>query len=159
MKEIKASCTEFNGTFPIALVVSLFNQDITNALKKGALERLAEFGFKESEITLVEVPGAVEIPFAAQILAKKNQVQAIIALGAVVRGETTHYDYVCDQVSQGCQRVMLDFDIPVIFGVLTTENDKQAWERLGGLHGHKGREAVDCALMMKSIQLQINNCQ
>lgn len=153
MKEIKAK--DIKAAFPIAVVVSAFNQDITGALKQGALERLKELGFDSELITLVEVPGAVEIPFAAQLLAKAGQVRAIIALGAVIRGETTHYDYVCDQVSQGCQRVMLDYTLPVIFGVLTTENEAQAWDRLGGSHGHKGRDAADCAVMMHSIQEQL----
>lgn len=155
MKEIKACVTQLPGAFPIALVVSEFNQDITNALKDGALERLRELGFKDSDITLVLVPGAVEIPLVTQLLAKKNRVEAIITLGAVIRGETSHYDYVCDQVSQGCQRVMLDFNIPVVFGILTTENEAQAWDRLGGHHGHKGRDAVDCALVMHSIKQQL----
>jgi 6,7-dimethyl-8-ribityllumazine synthase len=97
------------------------------------------------------VPGAVEIPFAVQRLAQLNRYDAIIALGAVIRGETTHYDYVCEQVSQGCQRVMLDFDCPVIFGVLTTENEAQALDRVGGNHGHKGKDALDCALQMIAI--------
>ncbi|MFI4919131.1 MAG: 6,7-dimethyl-8-ribityllumazine synthase [Legionellales bacterium] len=155
MKEIKAATGDHIGSFSIALVVSTFNSSITNALKDGALQRLAEFGFASSDITLVEVPGAVEIPFVANLLAKKNQVQVVVALGAIIRGETSHYDYVCDQVSQGCQRVMLDHDLPVIFGVLTTENEEQAWDRLGGKHGHKGREAIDCALMMHSVKLQL----
>lgn len=155
MKEIKAVISESNNTFPIALVVSTFNQEVTSELKRGALLRLAELGFKANEITIVEVPGAVEIPFVAQLLARKNTVKAVIALGAIIRGETSHYDYVCDQVSQGCQRVMLDFDIPVIFGVLTTENEEQALDRVGGKHGHKGRDAVDCAWMMHSIRQQL----
>lgn len=155
MKEIKAQSNELKNTFPIALVVSTFNEPITGALKQGAVERLTELGFSSSDITLVEVPGAVEIPFVAQKLAKMNQVRVIVALGAVIRGETSHYDYVCDQVSQGCQRVMLDFDIPVIFGVLTTENDAQAWDRLGGRHGHKGKEAIDCAVTMHLINQQL----
>jgi len=155
MKEIKAAIGVENNTFPVAIIVSTFNEDITTALKEGALARLNELGFKTDLITLIEVPGAVEIPFVANLMAKKNRVQAIIALGAVIRGETTHYDYVCDQVSQGCQRVMLDHNLPVIFGVLTTENEAQAWDRLGGNHGHKGRDAVDCAVMMHSIQLQL----
>ncbi len=155
MKEIKASVRQQNNSFPIAVVVSTFNQEITGALKDGALQRLNELGFKSEDITLVEVPGAVEIPFVANLLAKQKRVEVIIALGAVIRGETTHYDYVCDQVSQGCQRVMLDHDIPVIFGVLTTENDEQARDRVGGNHGHKGKDAADCAVMMHSIKMQL----
>ena len=155
MKVIKAHCNELKSPFPIAVVVSTFNEAITHALKTGALERLAELGFKPTDITLIEVPGAVEIPFVAQLLAKNKQVDAVIALGAVIRGETSHYDYVCEQVSQGCQRVMLDHDIPVVFGVLTTENDEQAWARLGGNHGHKGRDAADCAVEMYLISQQL----
>lgn len=155
MNVIQANSNELKNTFSIALVVSTFNEPITSALKQGALDRLTELGFKANEITLVEVPGAVEIPFVAQKLAKQKKVQVIVVLGAVIRGETTHYDYVCDQVSQGCQRVMLDFDMPVIFGVLTTENEGQAWDRLGGNHGHKGRDAVDCAVAMHLIGQQL----
>ncbi len=155
MKEIKANI-EGSHSFPIAIIVSTFNEPITTALKEGACQRLTEHGFRAKDITVIEVPGAVEIPLIASILAKKNQVQAIIALGAVIRGETSHYDYVCDQASQGCQRVMLDNDLPVIFGILTTENEEQAWERLGGRHGHKGIEAVDCAIIMHSIKQQLN---
>jgi 6,7-dimethyl-8-ribityllumazine synthase len=140
-----------NGTFnsfPIALVVSLYNEDITAALKQGALEQLAFYGFQSKDIKIVEVPGAVEIPITAQRLAMKETYGAIVALGAVVRGETSHYDSVCELVAQGCLRVALTFNIPVIFGVLTTENEAQAWDRLGGAHGHKGRESVDCAVAM-----------
>lgn len=155
MREIKEELSESNHSFPIAVIVSTFNKAITDALKEGALARLTELGFRSKDILLVEVPGAVEIPLVAQIIAKKNQVQVIIALGAVVRGETTHYDYVCQQVSQGCQQVMLSYDVPVIFGVLTTENEAQAWDRLGGAHGHKGKDAAEAAVMMHSIKQQL----
>lgn len=156
MREVKATIDDSTEhSFPIAVIVSTFNQPITQALKEGALDRLKELGFRPKDIILVEVPGAVEIPLVANLLAKKNQVQAIIALGAVVRGETSHYDYVCGQVSEGCQRVMLDHDIPVVFGILTTENEEQAWDRIGGKHGHKGRDAADCAVMMQSIKQQL----
>jgi 6,7-dimethyl-8-ribityllumazine synthase len=115
------------------------------------VNRLLECGFSSEHITLVEVPGAVEIPFVARRLAKTGYYATIIALGAVVRGETTHYDYVCDQVSDGCQRVALECDTPIIFGVLTTENESQAWERLGGTHGHKGKDVADAALAMYRV--------
>ncbi|AHE66994.1 6,7-dimethyl-8-ribityllumazine synthase [Legionella oakridgensis ATCC 33761 = DSM 21215] len=104
---------------------------------------------------MVEVPGAVEIPLVAQQLAKHKQGKVIIALGAVIRGETTHYDYVCQQVSHGCQQVALQQNIPVIFGVLTTENEAQAWDRLGGNHGHKGMDAADAAITMYSVLQQL----
>lgn len=155
MKHIKGEIADHQGSFPIAIVVSQFNEAITTALLDGALKRLKYYGFDANDITVVEVPGAVEIPLIAQKLADLNQHAAIIALGAVVRGETTHYDYVCQQVSNGCQQVALDCEIPVVFGVLTTENDEQAWDRLGGKQGHKGMDAVDCALSMVSILQQL----
>ncbi len=154
--------TQFNDiypneklSFPIAIIVSRFNDKITGALKEGAVERLMERGFRKEDISIIDVPGAVEIPLIAKVLAKQNRVKAIITLGAVIRGETTHYDYVCSQVSQGCQRVMLDYEIPVIFGVLTTENEAQAWDRLGGAHGHKGIDAAECAIEMVSLLGQL----
>ena len=156
MKHIKAELNNSQKPFPVAIIVSKFNQDITHELLQGALNRLTTtYNFKEEDITVVEVPGAVEIPLIAKLLAKKNNYGAIITLGAVIRGETTHYDYVCKLVSEGCQQISLSFDIPVIFGVLTTENEAQAWDRLGGNHGHKGADAADCALAMHSILRQL----
>lgn len=143
------------SSFPLALVVSRFNQAITDALQKGAMERLSERGIKAQDIMLIEVPGAVEIPLIAKRLALSKKVEIIIALGAVIRGETSHYDTVCEQVSAGCQRVALDHNLPIIFGVLTTENEAQAWDRLGGNHGHKGRDAADAALEMHQILNQL----
>ncbi len=155
MKQFNYPHPEKTNSFPIAIIVSRFNQDITSALKDAALERLTERGFRTEDISIIEVPGAVEIPLIAKVLAKQNRVKAIITLGAVIRGETSHYDYVCSQVSQGCQRVMLDYEIPVIFAVLTTENEAQAWDRLGGAHGNKGTDAADCAIEMVSLLGQL----
>jgi len=135
----------------IAVITSKFNQEITEKLKSGALEILKA---NNIDVLAIDVPGAVEIPITAQRVAKSKQVDAIIALGAVIRGETTHYDYVCEMVSQGCLRVSLDFDIPVIFGVLTTENEAQAYDRLGGAHGHKGKESAECAIELHKTLLQ-----
>lgn len=135
----------------IAIVVSQFNQAITSELLHGAKNYLLEAGVAEEAIHTVFVPGAIEIPLISKLLAKKNHYDAIIALGAVIRGETSHYDYVCNQVSQGCQQVMLEFEIPVIFGVLTTENEQQALDRIGGKEGHKGRDAAEAALAMIKI--------
>lgn len=139
----------------VAIVVSRFNNEITEALLVGAVERLKELEVNLNEVTVVHVPGAIEIPITAQALARSKKVDVIIALGCVIRGETDHYDYVCLQVSEGCQQVMLQNDIPVIFGVLTTEDEEQAWERVGGEHGHKGRESADAALEMVSILRQL----
>lgn len=137
------------SSFKLAIITSRFNQEITGKLLAGAKERCAELGIKN--LIIIHVPGAVEIPLIAQEIAVSQEYDAIIALGAVIRGETSHYDYVCEQVSQGCQKVMMDFAVPVIFGVLTTENDDQARERVGGKHGHKGRDAVDAACEMLCV--------
>lgn len=141
--------------FNVALVVSRFNEEITQLLYQGALDRLKELEFANEHITVVWVPGAFEIPLAAQRLAQSDAYEVIICLGAVIRGETSHYDHICDQTSMGCQKVALKNDIPVIFGVLTTENEAQAMDRAGGNHGNKGREAVNAALDMVSVLRQI----
>lgn len=135
----------------IGIVVSDFNIHITEKLLEGALNRLKVKGKTDKDITIIHVPGAVEIPLVAKALALTEEYAAILTLGAVIRGETSHYDYVCEQVSQGCQKVMLDHMVPVIFGVLTTENDEQAYERVGGKHGHKGEDAADAALHMIEV--------
>ena len=137
MKEIK-----------LALVVSEFNHNITEKLLEGAKLRLQTLHVPEKNITVVHVPGAVEIPLAAAWFAKTKQYDAIIGLGCVIHGETDHYDYVCQMVSQGCMQVMLQYELPLIFGVLTTENEEQALDRVGGAHGHKGADAVDAAMQM-----------
>jgi len=142
--------------FNIAIVISRFNEEVTQALYEGALERLQELGFAQEHITVVWVPGAVEVPLAAQHLAHTGHFEVIICLGAVVRGETDHYDYVCQQVSYGCQRVALKNDLPVVFGILTTETDEQALARATG-ENNKGRYCVDAALEMVSVLRQIKD--
>ncbi len=144
------------STFPIALVVSRFNSEVTTRLLEGALMELKERQFAEDDILVAWVPGAVEISLIAQRVAQQGKYDAILALGAVIRGETSHYDYVCSQVSQGCQRVSLEFDIPVIFGVLTTENEEQAMARAGGAMGNKGKEAVEAAVEMVELLRKID---
>lgn len=139
----------------IAIVVSQFNEDITSKLLEGAQDELIQQGLPAANLCVVMVPGAVEIPLAAKMLAKKDQFAAIICLGAVIRGDTAHFDYVCDQASQGCQRVMLDFDIPVIFGVITTENHEQAVARCTGRELHKGIESAHAAIKMIEVMDKI----
>jgi 6,7-dimethyl-8-ribityllumazine synthase len=141
----------------VAIVVSRFNYEITTKLLEGSRARLHERGVDGDDVTVVFVPGAVEIPLTAQKLAQLSVYDAIIALGAVVRGETDHYDYVCTMVSNGCQQVSLQYDVPVIFGVLTTDNEAQAHDRLGGAHGHKGRDAADAALEMASLMKKLQS--
>lgn len=138
-----------------AIVVSRFNQEVTDKLLEGTHQRLLESGIDAKNIFIARVPGAVEIPLTAKLLAKSNKYAAIICLGCVIRGDTDHYDYVCQQISYGCQRVMLEHEVPVIFGVLTTNNEEQALDRVGGKEGHKGIEAADAALTMVSVVQQI----
>lgn len=147
---------DIESTFKISVVVSRFNQQITDKLLEGTIDRLHELNFSDELITVAWVPGAVELPLVAQQFAKQSDIAAVICLGAVIRGETTHYDYVCEQASQGCQRVALDYEKPVIFGVLTTEDLAQALDRVGGKHGHRGRESADGAYEMVSVLKQIN---
>jgi len=120
----------------IGIVTSRFNQDITAQLHAAAVKRLKEKNISDENITSVFVPGAVEIPLAAQHLASQKKYDAIICLGAVIRGDTDHYDYVCQQVSYGVQRVALDHHIPVTFGILTTENEEQAQSRVSIIPGY-----------------------
>lgn len=153
MQEV--SVKDLHGGFNVAVIISRFNNEVTQALYQGALERLDELGFTAQQIKVVWVPGCVEIPLVAQRLAKTKKHDAIVCLGAVIRGQTSHYDYVCEQVSQGCQQVMMAHDLPVIFGVLTTESLAQAKDRCGGKKGHKGREAIDAAYEMVSVLQQL----
>jgi len=135
----------------VALIVSKFNEEITQALHEGAIERLREFEFADHQITEMWVPGAIELPVTARHLAEMNQFSAIICLGAVIQGETDHYDYVCQSVAYGCQKVAIETITPVIFGVLTVQNKQQALDRVGGKKGNKGREAVEAAVEMVEI--------
>lgn len=146
---------DMHNQFNLAIVASRFNHDVTKPLFNGTIERLHELGFTSDHIMAAWVPGAVEIPIVAQKFASLGKIAAVICLGAVIRGETTHYDYVCQQVSYGCQRIALDTGKPIIFGVLTTEDEQQALDRVGGKMGHKGREAADCAYEMVSVLHQI----
>lgn len=131
----------------IAVICSRFNEPVTKALFEGCLERLSQLNIAVSEHDQAWVPGAIELPIVAQRYAQSGY-DAVICLGAVIRGETSHYDVVCDSVTHGCQRVALDTGVPVILGVLTTENGDQAWDRLGGRHGHKGHDAAETAVEM-----------
>ena len=135
----------------LAVVVARFNQEVTQALLEGLLQRANALHIPKENISVVWVPGAIELPLIAQQMAKTVEFDAVICLGVVIRGETTHYDYVCQQASWGCQHVALQHDIPVIFGVLTTENKEQALARAGGECGHKGADAVDAALEMIEV--------
>ena len=127
----------------VAIVASRFNEIIVKKLLDGAVDGLVRHGVKDDNITAVWVPGAFEIPVIADKLASSGKFDAVIAVGAVIRGATSHYDYVCNEVSKGVAQVGLKNGIPVLFGIITTENIEQAIERAGSKAGNKG---YDCAL-------------
>ena len=127
----------------VGIVASRFNEFITSKLLGGAMDGLLRHGTKEENIQVAWVPGAFEIPLIASRMAKSGKYDAIICVGAVIRGSTSHYDYVCNEVSKGIASVSLEAGVPVMFGVVTTENIEQAIERAGTKAGNKG---YDCAL-------------
>jgi 6,7-dimethyl-8-ribityllumazine synthase len=130
------------------IIVSEWNMEITHALLKGAIETLKKHGAKEKNIEVVHVPGSFELTFGARLLAEKEESDAVLCLGCVIQGETPHFDYICQGVSHGITELNLEYDIPVIFGVLTTNNMQQAIDRAGGKHGNKGDEAAITAIKM-----------
>jgi 6,7-dimethyl-8-ribityllumazine synthase len=134
----------------IAVVVSRFNDDVTNGLLQGAMESLLENKVKEKNIKIIRVPGAFEIPLACQKLAMTKKYDGIIALGCIIKGETDHYYYISNEVSRGIMRIMLEYSIPIGFGVLTTTNLKEAKDR-SGKKGNKGTEAAEAVLKMTEI--------
>lgn len=155
MRIIQANLQQSFQGRKIAVVVSQFNYFITDRLRNGCVEKLLAHGIEAAQLTVVEVPGAFELPLMAKHLLSVGQYDAVIILGAVIRGETQHFDYVCQQVSAGCQQVSLELKKPVIFGVLTTNNETEALERVGGCHGHKGHDAAAAALVMVDIMNQL----
>lgn len=135
----------------IGIVVARFNSLITNSLLEGAKSTLAQYNVKEENIDVISVPGAFEIPLTAKMMAKQHKYDAIITLGAVIRGDTPHFDYVCNEVASGVTQVGLETEIPVIFGVITTDNTDQALERAGIKSGNKGSEAALAAIEMANV--------
>ena len=135
----------------IALVVSRFNSFITERLVEGALDCLRRHGVAETGLTMVRVPGAWEIPLVAKRLAQGKAHDAVICLGAVIRGSTPHFDYVAAEVSKGIAQVSLESGIPILFGVLTTDTLEQAVERAGSKSGNKGYAAAEAALEMVNL--------
>ena len=143
-----------NGTnFTIAIVRSEWNGDVTENLAQGAEHALLENGVLAENIVKVDVPGAYELPLAAQWLANKNEIDAVVCIGTVIRGETSHFDFVSQAVSQGVKDVALKTNKPVIFGVLTDDTKQQSIDRSGGIHGNKGIEAGVTALKMLGLKV------
>ncbi|MGN0018812.1 MAG: 6,7-dimethyl-8-ribityllumazine synthase [Candidatus Gastranaerophilaceae bacterium] len=149
MKTIEGLLTTKDEKF--CIVISRFNEFIGSKLLSGALDELRRHGVCEDNVEVVWVPGAFEIPLIAKRAAKSGKYNAIITLGAVIKGSTGHYDYVCAEVSKGVASVSLETGVPVIFGVLTTDNLEQAIERAGTKAGNKGSEAAKSAIEMANL--------
>ena len=139
----------------IGIVVSRFNEFITSKLLSGAEDTLRRHGANEDDITVAWVPGAFEIPLIAKKMAKSGKYDGIICLGAVIRGATSHYDYVCAEVSKGVAMVALETGVPTLFGVLTTDNIEQAIERAGTKAGNKGYDVACSAIEMVNLMKNI----
>lgn len=139
------------GEMKIGIVVARFNEFITSKLLSGALDALKRHQINEDSIHVAWVPGAFEIPLIASKLASSGNYDAVICLGAVIRGNTSHYDYVCNEVSKGIAQVSMQSQIPVMFGVVTTENIEQAIERAGTKAGNKGYDAAMGAIEMVNL--------
>ena len=135
----------------VGVVVARFNQAVTDALLAGALEALGKHGVAEDEVDVAIVPGAFELPLCAQRLAATGRYDALVCLGAVVRGETPHFDYVASEAARGVGEVSRRYDLPVSFGILTTDDMEQALARAGGGHGNRGYDAAVTALEMVHV--------
>lgn len=146
---IQGNLTTNNEKF--CIIISRFNEFIGSKLLSGAIDELVRHGIKEDTIDVIWTPGAFEIPVIAKKVAKSNKYNAIITLGAVIKGSTGHYDFVASEVSKGIAQVSLETGVPVIFGVLTTDNLEQAIERAGTKAGNKGSEAAKTAIEMANL--------
>jgi 6,7-dimethyl-8-ribityllumazine synthase len=143
------------GKLRIALLVSEWNSEITHSMSDAALKTLVECGILPDHVLVYDVPGSFELPLAAQFFCQSGSVDAIICIGCVIQGETRHFEFISHAVANGISRVGLDYGMPVIFGVLTTDSYQQALERAGGKHGNKGVEAAVAALKMLELKKSI----
>jgi len=142
-------------TMKFGIVVSEWNGEITNALYQGAYKTLIKNGAKEKNIIVKTVPGSFELTSGAKFLAEYGKYDAVICIGCVIKGETPHFNYICNSVATGITELNLKYSVPFIFGVLTTDNIRQAEERAGGRHGNKGDEAAVTAIKMAALNNQM----
>ncbi|MFC2075017.1 6,7-dimethyl-8-ribityllumazine synthase [Bdellovibrionota bacterium] len=140
----------------VAVVASKFNQEVTDILLEGALAELKRAGIPEEKVLVFRVPGAWEIPYASRLAVKQGNAKGVICLGALIRGETAHFDYIATEASSGISRASEELDVPMTFGVLTCENKEQALARAGGSVGHMGIEAAQALLELLSIREQLS---
>ena len=159
--------TQLNGSAPanelpstkdmrFAIVTASWNSHITHALRDSAIATLKNAGVADEDIETFDVPGAIELTFAASQLIEASRFDAVIVIGCVIRGGTPHFDYVCQSVTQGITMLNADCDIPVIFGVLTVDNEQDALDRAGGKFGNKGAEAANAAILMADFSRRTN---
>lgn len=139
------------------IVVSDWNREITWELLRGALDTLKKHGATDKNIIVKHVPGSFELTIGGQLIAENEEVDAVICLGCIIQGETPHFSYICQGVTQGITQLNLEYNIPFIFGVLTTLNQQQATDRAGGKHGNKGDEAAITAIKMSALQRDMEN--
>jgi 6,7-dimethyl-8-ribityllumazine synthase len=152
LSEFDASTLPSSKNMRFAIIVSEWNKEITESLLKGAYDTLLKSGTSTGNILVEHVPGSFEIPYAAKLIAEKMKPDAVICLGCVIQGETRHFDFICQAVTQGITELNLRFNIPFIFGILTTQNIEQARQRAGGKHGNKGVEAAITAIKMAALK-------
>lgn len=141
----------------VAIVAAEWNGNVTSRLAEGAMAVFKEQGFADDQVDRFDVPGAVELTFAASQLIEASLYDAVIVFGCVIRGGTPHFDYVCQSVTQGVTSLNADCDIPVIFGVLTVDTEQDALDRCGGPFGHKGREAAEAAIKMVAFTRRVKD--
>jgi len=139
------------SAYRFGIVVAEWNAEITNALYQGAYQNLIKYGAAEQNIFTYAVPGSFELTSGADLLLKNGNLDAVICLGCVIQGETRHFDFICNAVANGISNVSIKYSKPVIFGVLTTNNHQQAFDRAGGKHGNKGDEAAVTAIKMAQL--------
>ena len=159
----KTNLSEYNAAevpsgkeYCVGIVVAEWNREITDAMAQGAIDALREHGVEEENIDLVHVPGSFELTTGADLMLRnKKRLDAVICIGCVIQGETRHFDFICEAVSQGLTNVALKHEKPVIFSVLTTNNMEQAQDRAGGKHGNKGVEGAITALKMIKLQKEL----
>ncbi|MCY2951335.1 MAG: 6,7-dimethyl-8-ribityllumazine synthase [Planctomycetota bacterium] len=139
----------------VGIVAARFNAKVVDALLEGCLKKLRKLGVGGKRVEVERVPGAFEIPLVAKAMARTKKFGAVICLGAVIRGETPHFDLVAGECARGVAEVSREEMLPVIFGVLTTNNEEQAWDRCGGKHGHVGEQAAEAAVEMMGVMRRI----
>ena len=152
LSDNKISASIDAGKYTYGIVVAEWNEQVTEALYSGAYQTLMAAGAKRESIERINVPGTFELSLGGQWMAERSDIDAVICLGCVIQGETRHFDFICDAVANGITNVNLKYNKPVIFGVLTTDNMKQALDRAGGRHGNKGDEAAATAIKMLAIK-------